>query len=194
MEPAQDCLSDVTDEALLVAYGNGDREAARALTLRLAPRLYAHAVRMLADPAEAEDVTQEAMLRLWRIAPQWRQGEARVSTWLYRVVVNLCTDRLRRRRGVGLDGIDEPQDEQPGAERRLLDQARARALSDALAELPERQRMAVLLRHIEGLGNPEIAEIMDISVEAVESLLARGKRALARILADRREELGYEDV
>jgi RNA polymerase sigma-70 factor (ECF subfamily) len=194
MEPAQDCLSDVTDEALLVAYGNGDREAARALTLRLAPRLYAHAVRMLADPAEAEDVTQEAMLRLWRIAPQWRQGEARVSTWLYRVVVNLCTDRLRRRRGVGLDGIDEPQDERPGAERRLLDQARARALSDALAELPERQRMAVLLRHIEGLGNPEIAEIMDISVEAVESLLARGKRALARILADRREELGYEDV
>ncbi len=80
---------------LLVLYANGDPAAARALTLRLTPRVLGFAARMLGDRAEAEDVAQEAMLRLWRIAPEWRQGEAKVSTWLYRVASNLCTDRLR---------------------------------------------------------------------------------------------------
>ena len=76
----------------------GDRLAARALTERLVPRVLGYASRMLGgDRAEAEDVTQEAMLRLWRMAPDWRPGEAQVSTWLYRVVTNLCTDRQRAR-------------------------------------------------------------------------------------------------
>ncbi len=190
---ALDALNDVSDEALLVAYGNGDAEAARALTLRLTPRMLGYATRMLRDRAEAEDVAQEAMLRLWRVAPDWRQGEAKVTTWLYRVVGNLCTDRLRRARGVALDSVPEPEDDAPGAEAGLLQAARATALEDALQALPERQRQAVVLRHIEGLANPEIAQIMDIGVEAVESLTARGKRALAAALAGRREELGYED-
>ena len=146
------------------------------------------------DPAEAEDVVQEAMLRLWRAAPDWRQGEAQVSTWLYRVVSNLCIDLLRRRRGVGLDEVAEPPDDRPGAEARMQTKARADALQQALATLPDRQRQAVVLRHIEGLGNPEIAEVMEISVEAVESLTARGKRALAAELSARKEELGIVDV
>lgn len=186
-------MNEVPDEALLVAYGNGDAAAARALTLRLTPRIFGYAARILGDRAEAEDVAQEAMLRLWRIAPDWRQGEAKVTTWLYRVVTNLCTDRLRKRRGVDIDSIPEPEDDRPGVEAGLQENARAQALDAALAALPERQRQAVVLRHIEGLSNPEIAESMDMSVEAVESLTARGKRALTRILADRRAELGFED-
>ncbi|MDF0602889.1 RNA polymerase sigma factor [Psychromarinibacter sp. C21-152] len=194
MNMALDALSDVSDEALLVAYGNGDRAAARALTLRLTPRVLGYAARILGgDRAEAEDVAQEAMLRLWRQAPAWRQGEAKVTTWLYRVVTNLCTDRLRKRRGQDLDSIPEPEDDRPGAEAGLQETARARALDAALQTLPERQRQAVVLRHIEGFSNPEIAEVMDIGVEAVESLTARGKRALAAELAPRRAELGYED-
>ncbi len=187
-----DAMADVPDDALIVLYGNGDVRAAEALTLRLTPRVLGYAARVLGDRAEAEDVAQEAMLRLWRQAPDWRQGEAKVTTWLYRVVSNLCTDRLRKARGVALDAVPEPEDDTPGAEAGLQEAARARALQQALDALPERQKQAVVLRHIEGLSNPEIAQIMDIGVEAVESLTARGKRALAAALAGRRAELGYE--
>ncbi|WP_132246983.1 RNA polymerase sigma factor [Primorskyibacter sedentarius] len=193
MDMPFDAMSDVPDDALLVLYANGDVAAARALTARLTPKVLGHAYRLLGDRAEAEDVAQEAMLRLWRVAADWRQGEAKVSTWLYRVVANLCTDRLRKRRSVDIDSIPEPEDPAIGAEQGLQEVARAEALQGALQTLPERQRQAVVLRHIEGLGNPEIAEIMDISPRAVESLTARGKRALAEALAGRRGELGYYD-
>ncbi len=188
-----DALSEVTDDALLVLYANGDAEAARALTLRLTPRVLRLASRMLGDAAEAEDVAQEAMLRLWRIAADWRQGEAQVATWLYRVASNLCTDRLRQRRPVDLDAVPEVEDGRASAVEGMIEADRARALQAALDLLPERQRQAVILRHLEGLSNPEIAAVMDIGVEAVESLTARGKRALAAALAGRREDLGYGD-
>ncbi|PRY24912.1 RNA polymerase ECF family sigma subunit [Aliiruegeria haliotis] len=192
-----DAEAETSDEALLALYASGNRAAARVLTIRLTPRVLAQALRMLGDRAEAEDVAQEAMLRLWKIAPEWRDGEALVSTWLYRVASNLCIDRLRRRRGVGLDEVfgdgGEPEDERPGADQRLLERDRAAALRAALAELPDRQRQAVVLRHLEGLSNPQIAAVMDIGVEAVESLTARGKRALASRLLGRRAELGLSD-
>ena len=184
----------IPDDALLIAFANGDAQAARDLTVRLLPRVLAQATRMLADPTEAEDVAQDAMMRLWKIAPDWRQGEAQVSTWLYRVVANLCTDRLRKRRGkTSLDQVAEPADDAPGVVAMMQADTRMRALSDALAQLPERQAQAVALRHLEGLANPEIAAIMDISVRSVESLTARGKRALTDILAGRQTELGYDD-
>ena len=188
-----DAHADVDDHILLRRFAAGDGAAARVLTLRLTPQVFAHALRLLGDRAEAEDVAQEAMLRLWRIAPDWREGEAKVTTWLYRVTANLATDRLRKRRGVALDAVPEPEDDRPSAAEGLQDAARAAALQAALADLPERQRQAVVLRHIEGLGNPEIAGIMDISAEAVESLIARGKRALSAALSGRRAELGYSD-
>lgn len=182
------------DEALLVACGNGDPAAARDLAGRMVPRAYGQALRMLGHPGDAEDVAQEALIRLWKIAPRWRQGEARVTTWLYRVVANLCTDRLRQGgRGVALDAVPEPMDDRPGPEGDLQQKARRGALAAALADLPARQAQAISLRHFEELGNPEIAEIMDISVEAVESLTARGRRALAQALGPRRTELGFTD-
>ena len=187
-------MSSTPDAALLIAYANGDADAARLLADRLLPRVMGQAVRMLQDHAEAEDVAQDAMMRLWKIEPDWRQGEAQISTWLYRVVANLCTDRLRKRRGnVGLDQVDAPADPSPSAVEKMQTSTRMRALSEALAHLPERQAQAVSLRHLEGLSNPQIAEIMDISVRSVESLTARGKRALAAILAGRKAELGYND-
>ncbi len=190
-----DDLTQLEDDALLVLYAGGDPAAARVLTARLAPIVHAHAWRLLGDAAEAEDVTQEALLRLWKIAPDWRQGEAKVTTWLYRVTANLATDRMRRRRGgnLTLDAIPEPEDDRPGAEAQMQEAARAAALREALATLPDRQRQAVVLRHIDGLANPDIAEIMSIGVEAVESLVARGKRGLAAMLTGKREELGYQD-
>jgi RNA polymerase sigma factor (sigma-70 family) len=182
------------DGALLVAFGNGDLGAARELMLSLSPRVVSQATRMLGNRAEAEEVAQDAMMRLWRAASDWRQGEARVSTWLYRVTSNLCIDRLRARHGaVGLDDVAEPADPAPAAVDKMQTDARHRALSDALATLPDRQAQAVSLRHLEGLANPEIAQIMEIGVEAVESLIARGKRALTIALERKKEALGYYD-
>ena len=145
---------------------------------------------MLRETADAEDVTQEAMLRLWRIAPAW-EDRAAVGTWLYRVASNLCIDRMRKRRPISGEPLPEVPDEAPGVLRRLEARDRAAALDAALAALPERQRAAIVLRHFEDRSNPEIAAVLDLSVEAVESLLARGRRALAAALVGRRAELGF---
>ena len=115
------------------------------------------------------------------------------ATWLYRVASNLCIDRLRRRREFLDDAVLVIADETPGPERRLLARDQAAALEEALAALPDRQRLAIVLRHLEERPNPEIAVILDASVEAVESLLARARRDLAARLAPRRAELGFAD-
>jgi RNA polymerase sigma-70 factor (ECF subfamily) len=194
LDASFDVVHDDPDAVLLARYAQGDAAAVRLLTVNLTPRVFGHALRVLGDAAEAEDVTQEALMRLWKIAPDWRIGEAKVSTWLYRVVANLCTDRLRKRRGnVPLAEITEPADTAESAEAKLQRGARLDALQTALDTLPDRQRQAVVLRHIEGLANPEIAAILDIGVEAVESLTARGKRALAKLLGGQRDALGYDD-
>jgi RNA polymerase sigma-70 factor (ECF subfamily) len=186
-----------SDAALLALYAGGDQAAARMLTARHAPRVFALARRMLADVPEAEDVTQETMLRLWKIAPDWQADRATLSTWLYRVASNLCIDRLRRRgrpgRVLAGNALPEIPDETPGPERRLLARDQAAALAQALDTLPDRQRLAIVLRHFEDRSNPEIAAILDASVEAVESLLARARRDLAARLAPRKAELGFTD-
>lgn len=181
------------DAELLARYAAGDRTAAQTLTRRLTPGVLALARRQLQDAAEAEDVAQEAMMRLWKIAPDWQPGQARVSTWLYRVAFNLCTDRQRRQRPDALPPDWDGASDQPPEVERIQQKSRVAALDAALTDLPERQRQAVVLRHLDGLANPEIAEIMAVSVEAVESLAARGKRALARCLGGRRQELGFAD-
>lgn len=185
--------SQISDDALLAAYAAGDTGAAAPLAERHAPCVLGVAVRMLNDLAEAEDVTQEALMRLWRIAPDWEPGRAQVSTWLYRVAANLCTDRLRKRaRLVPMTEADDPVDPAPAAYEQLQCAQRRRALGAALMDLPERQRLAVVLRHIQELPNPEIADTMEISVEAVESLTARGRAALSRALSTSKEALGYD--
>ena len=194
---ARDTFAQLNDEALVVLYANGDPDAARVLAQRLLPRIVSYAGRLLMDRTEAEDIAQEAMLRLWRVAPDWRQDQAKVSTWVYRVVTNLCTDRHRARKRwqtEGFDKVAEPEDATPGVLAGMINADRMAALDAALACLPDRQREAVVLRHIEGLTNPQIAEVLQINVEAVESLTARGKRALTTALAGQRQTLGYKEV
>ena len=185
-------MPDSSDETLLGLFADGDAIAARLLTDRLGPRCFSVALRMLGNRAEAEDVTQEAMMRLWRIAPDWVPGRAQISTWLYRVTLNLCIDLRRRKRPDTLENVPEPEDGTASVVDRMQEAARRDALQQALDQLPERQRQAVVLRHIEELSNSEIAGIMEITGEAVESLIARGKRSLVGILSGRKEELGYE--
>ncbi len=180
------------DAILLARFAAGDHGAARALTELLLPGALRQAWRMLGDQAEAEDVAQDAMLRLWRQAADWRAGEARASTWLYRVVHNLCIDRMRRRRPqVAVEDAPEPVDPDPGVLEQMARSEAGRAVAAAIGELPDRQRQALVLRHFEGWSNPQIGEALDCSVEAVESLLARARRQLAGRLKDEKEAFGY---
>ena len=180
-----------TDHALLAAFANGDRGAAQQLTEQLMPKIHAHAYYRLGNIADAEDVTQEAFLKLWKIASSWKQDKAQVSTWLYRVVSNLCKDRYRRATLEGMVSVQEPTNEFQSPGSKIEDAIRQKALYTAMSILPESQRLAVQLRHIDELTNPQIAEIMELSVEAVESLTARGKRKLTKILQSHKSELGY---
>ncbi|MFS4438567.1 sigma-70 family RNA polymerase sigma factor [Paracoccaceae bacterium GXU_MW_L88] len=181
-----------SDEELIAAYAGGDERAARQIADRLLPPVLSLARYMLSDPAEAEDVAQETLLRLWKLAPNWEAGRAKPETWAYRVAANLCTDRLRRRKRISGEEVPEQEDDTPGAEAQLGEADRAAALRAALATLPERQRLALVLRHFQDHSQAQIAEVMEISEEAVESLLARGKRSLAATLESRRAALSLE--
>ena len=166
------------DAELVARAGRGDRAAAEALMARHLPKMLALSRRMLSDPVEAEDAVQDAFLRLWTHAARWQPGGARFETWLYRVTLNKCYDRLRRRQTVRLDEAAEVEDAAPDPAVHLEQAEIARHIEAGLAALPERQRAALHLCHVQGCGNIEAAEILGISVEAVESLLARGRRTL----------------
>lgn len=171
------------DLDLVRRVGRGDGAACAALVDRHLPRIVALAGRMLGNRADAEEVAQEVFLRVWQQAARWRPGEAKFSTWLHRVAVNLCHDRLRRRRETGLDAAGDPPSGEPPPGTELQRRAVAARVERALAQLPERQRSAILLCHYQELGNIEAAAVLEVSVEALESLLARGRRRLRELLA-----------
>lgn len=183
---------------LLARAGRGDGQAATVLVDRLGPKLMAFALRLTGgDRAAAEDIVQESFLRLWRRAGDWDpDGPARISTWLGRVASNLAIDRARRAaREVRLN--DEAEDDlvdtrTVGPLAGLIARDDLAALRTALDALPPRQRQAVVLRHLGGQSNPDIAARMECGVEAVESLIARGKRTLTRML--RRQSGEPEDI
>lgn len=177
------------DADLLARYAAGDSAAAADLLDSLSGRLFSLGMRMLNDTNEAEDIVQETMIKVWKIAPDWRHGEAKVASWAYGVARNMCLDRLRKRRTTPLEDAPEQIDTAPLPLESMIAQDRADALQMALEKLPERQRQAVVLRHLEDASNPEIAEVIGTSVEAVESLLARGKRKLAQLLSPLKERI-----
>ena len=149
----------------------------RELVALKLPRVLALAMRMLDDAAEAEDVAQETLLRTWRQAARWRGG-TRLDTWLHRVALNLCYDRLRRRRERPVAEPPDQVDPALGADRQVERDQTARQVRAALAALPERQRAAVLLHHYQELRQAEAAAVLGVSVDAYESLLARARRTL----------------
>lgn len=172
------------DEALVAQVARGDPAAVRALMARKLPRLTSLAKRLLGEASEAEDVVQETFLRAWKQAPAWKPGGARFDTWMHRVALNLCYDRLRRRREVVTDQPPEQVDPGPAPDRGLLAQDTGRRVAAAMAALPDRQREAITLCHYQDMTNIEAAALMEISVDALESLLARGRRTLRAALAD----------
>lgn len=172
------------DEALVAGVGRGDPVSVRAFLSAKLPRMTALAHRMLGDAAEAEDVAQEVFVRAWKQARAWSPGPAKFDTWMHRVALNLCYDRLRKRREIGMDVLPERVDEGPAPDAGLLSKGVSDRVNAALAALPDRQREALVLVHYQEMGNIAAAELMDVSVEALESLLSRGRRALREALKD----------
>jgi RNA polymerase sigma-70 factor, ECF subfamily len=172
---------DDSDEALMARIAHGDEPAFRALAGRHLPAMLGLARRILGNAADAEDVVQEAMLRVWTHAPRW-QPLAAFRTWLTRVVVNLCLDRKRRAPWLALEAAGEIVDPAPGASDKAESDERERMLAAAIAGLPARQRAAIVLTYGDGMSNAQVAEILDTSVSAVETLLMRGKQNLRRAL------------
>ena len=154
-----------------------DRQAFTSLLDRHAPRLHRYLVRMIRDHADAEDLTQESFLRVWRHADRWQPDRVRFTTWLYRIGHNLCVDRLRKRREVSHASITEDP-EAATAEPDLHGERLSKIVRDQIAALPERQRSALVLCHHQGMTNQQAAEVLDVSVDALESLLARARRTL----------------
>jgi RNA polymerase sigma-70 factor (ECF subfamily) len=177
------------DGELVVRIAAGDHTAARALMGRHLPRILNLSRRMLGNQAEAEDVAQEVFLRVWTHAARWKPGAAKFETWLHRVAINLCYDQLRKKRPTHLDAIAEPVDPAPGPAASLFQSQVSAAVEAALEELPERQREAIVLCHHQGLTNIDAAEVMGVSVEALESLLSRGRRTLKERLKELRADV-----
>jgi len=173
---------DDSDEALMVRVARGDERAFQLLARRHLPAMLALARRILGNAAEAEDVAQEALMRVWNHAPRW-QPLALFRTWLTRVVVNLCLDRKRRASWVNLEAAGDIVDPAPVAAETAEVNERERMVAAAIDKLPARQRSAIMLTYSEGMSNAQVAEILDTSVSAIETLLVRGKKNLRRALA-----------
>ncbi len=185
-DPAAAATPD-SDAALMRRVGEGEAAACRALVESHLGRCVGLAYRLLGDPIEAEDVAQDAFLRLWRLATRW-QPRARLTTWLHRVTYNLCIDRLRARRSMSSAQLPEPGSNADPSGTMQRNQV-ARVVGDALNALPRRQRAAIALVYRRELSNIEAAEVMGISVDAVESLLARGRQGLRKRLSALRADL-----
>ncbi len=170
----------------MVRVQNQDRDAFAVLVARHLDGIHAFNYRLTRHAEDAADLAQETFLRVWSGARTWRPNRVRFTTWLYRIARNLCIDAYRRHRETvelnpGTTAADGAgPDEAPGRERL------ARMLDEGLADLPERQRTALLLCHRQGMTNREAADVLEVSVDALESLLARARRTLRLRLRDHR--------
>lgn len=181
---------DDPDAELLARVGRGEPAAVREMVARKLPRLLSLAQRMLGQRGEAEDVAQEAFIRMWKQAAQWQAGRARFDTWLHRVALNLCYDRLRGRHDEQSDEVlHQHANPGPTPDDALQATQRSAQVCAALANLPARQREALVLQHYQELSNVEAAQLMGVSVEALESLLSRARRTLrAQLIGDMKEK------
>jgi RNA polymerase sigma-70 factor, ECF subfamily len=170
------------DDRLLARLADNDEAAFRLLVERHIDRAFSVALRVVGNRADAEDVVQDTMLKVWTHRGQWQQGRAKFSTWLYRVVTNRCIDLRRQPRTDNVDAVPEPADGRPDAVTTIQRDEVSLLLEAAMQRLPEQQRIAVILSYHQSMSNGEIADVMETTVSAVESLLKRGRQQLRDLL------------
>ncbi|MEP3227524.1 MAG: sigma-70 family RNA polymerase sigma factor [Parasphingorhabdus sp.] len=165
------------DDALMRAIGARDSNALREIAEAYGHIPFGISCRMLADPMEAEDIAQEALLRLWNQADRWVEGGPGIAAWLSRVGTNLCIDRIRKTRRQSSEEVPEHRDETPLADAALESDNVKQAIIDCVTGLPERQRASIILTYYEQLSNQLAAENLEMNIKAFESMLfrARGK-------------------
>jgi RNA polymerase sigma-70 factor (ECF subfamily) len=182
-----------SDETLMAAIAAGDRLAFARLVERHLARTVGLGTRLMGARADGEEIAQEAFARVWSHAARWRPigggGNAKFTTWLYRIVVNLAIDRKRRPSMAPMDDVEEPADEADDGFALIHRRQVSDAVSRAMARLPERQRVALSLCFFEGMSNIEAGKVMSLSVGAIESLLVRARRALRDELTGVYDEL-----
>ena len=181
---------DALDRSLMKRIVARDRAAFTVLAERHATIALAVAQRIVRNATDAEDVVQESLTRLWVFADRWNPQAARFSSWFYRIVTNQAISRLRRKTADSIDSIDEPFDTSPGPHAELAGREIGRAIDKAMQRLPGRQRAAIALCYDQGLSCAQAAEVMNVSVGTMESLLFRARRSLREWLAPMAAELG----
>lgn len=171
-------LDKMEDNELLKEIKLGNQDAFAILVRRHTSKFYAVAFRMLGKQTDAEDIVQELFLKLWSKPELWQEGRgAKFSTWFYRIITNRCIDFQRKKKP---DQLIENYDieDKSNIEEDLDKIAKQKMLEKMLVELPERQRIAVNLCFYEDFSNKEAAEIMEVNLKALESLLMRAKKTL----------------
>jgi len=181
------------DADIVLRLANGQASALGELMDRHLAAIKSSARYMLGDEMMAEDIAQDVFLRAWKQAPNWQPGRAKFSTWMHRVAKNLCYDRLRKKTETYPETVPEMVDAEPIASQMIENTQEHRAqkskIEHAMAQLPDRQRMAITLCHYRELSQIEAADIMEIGVRAYESLLARGRKNLRGQLERHKKEL-----
>jgi RNA polymerase sigma-70 factor (ECF subfamily) len=179
------------EEGLIGRAQQGDTAAFGVLMTRHAPFVYNLALRTVGDPQEAEDMAQETFIRAWRTLPQFRQ-QARFTTWLYRIVVNVCYNRLPGLKAelAALDPAEaaDLQDERPRVEDVVVTAETQRRVQAALEALPESYRLLLTLRHLQEMSYGEIAETMQMPLGTVKTGIFRGRALLREALDDGTDE------
>ncbi len=168
------------DDLRLAAAGN--EQAAARLYKQYSGKIFALAWNMLGERGAAEDVMQDVFIKFWQNLDDLRERDVPVTPWLLRVTKNRSIDLLRRKREVLSDALPEPADPASSALDTLQDRERDELVAKAIAELPDRQRLAITLTTTVGLSSVQAAETMEIGVRALESLTARARRSLKETL------------
>jgi RNA polymerase sigma-70 factor (ECF subfamily) len=173
-------LDELTDESLMERVRKHDHQAFSVLVQRRADMFYAAAYRMVMNREEAEDIVQEAFVKLWHKPKIWKAGkQAKFTTWFYRIVMNLCIDHMRKNNRKNHTVLnDDISREEPLQDQEFIKSEEQKFLHEALQQLPENQLMALNLCFYEGFSNKEAAEIMDVNIKGLESLLMRAKNKI----------------
>ena len=168
---------EATDQQLMEALAGGELDAFHELVLRYQDLAWQMAYRFLGDSMAAEDVAQEAFIRVLQAAPRYRPTAA-FRTYFYRIITRLCIDRTRRKQPIGIANIPDVPDPALGPTERLIEIESRAQVREAIDDLPPKQKAAILLKHFEGLSYAEIAQVLGITPKAVERLISRAGASL----------------